>query len=202
MLFGVALFVIVEGWNRLDQPLPIDTGPVLVVAVAGLVVNLIGLRWLHGHSLNLAAARSEVLADLWSSIGVVVGTLVVALTGWLEADALVAILIGLLIIPRAWSIGRQAIRVLVQAAPVGLDLERLKGELAALPGVVDLHDVHVWTLTSGMDVASAHLMVGEETDSHSVLDQARALLQNEYGIAHATLQVEPSSHVGCVELQW
>ena len=110
--------------------------------------------------------------------------------------------IGVFILPRAWRLGREALRVLVQAAPAGVDVAEIRRELAALPGIVDVHDLHVWTLTSEMEVASAHLMVRTGTDTHGVLDQARSLLQDRYGLDHATLQVEPEDHRGCDEVRW
>jgi cobalt-zinc-cadmium efflux system protein len=114
----------------------------------------------------------------------------------------VGVAIGLFILPRTWRLGAQALRILVQAAPPGLDLTALETELRRVGGVVDVHDLHVWTLTSEMDVASVHLMVCEGTDSHAVLDRARVILRDNHGIGHATLQVEPDTHVGCDELAW
>src|SRR5262249_21287240 len=117
-------------------------------------------------------------------------------------DAIVAVAIGVWILPRAWRLAGSAVRILIQAAPSGLDVGRLQTDLAAVPGVVDVHDLHVWTLTSDMDVASAHLMVSVGTDPHGVLDQARDVLRDVYDIAHATLQVEPDDHTGCAEVAW
>jgi cobalt-zinc-cadmium efflux system protein len=114
----------------------------------------------------------------------------------------VGVAIGLWILPRTYRLARQALRILIEAAPAGVDLERLSADLAALPGVVDVHDVHVWTLTSDMEAASAHLMVRAGTDSHGVLDQARDVLRDGYGVGHATLQVEPDDHTGCDEVSW
>ena len=110
--------------------------------------------------------------------------------------------IGIWIVPRALRLAGQAVRILVQAAPPGTDLDAMQADLAAVDGVVDVHDLHVWTLTSDMDVASAHLMVGNAIDHHHVLDQARDLLRERYGIGHATLQVEPEDHRGCDEVGW
>ena len=110
--------------------------------------------------------------------------------------------IGLFILPRAWKLGREALRVLVQAAPARLDLTAMQSELAGIGGVVDVHDLHVWTLTSDVEVATAHLMVAVGTDAHAVLDQARELLAERHGISHATLQVEPDDHHGCDDVSW
>ena len=106
------------------------------------------------------------------------------------------------ILPRTWHLGRQAVRILLQAAPPGVDLHQLEAELRSIPGVVDVHDLHVWTLTSEMDAASAHLMTGADADHHQILDQARALLVERHQIAHGTFQVEPDTHTGCAELHW
>ena len=205
LLVGVAAYVIFEAVLRLRAPTEVSTAPMLLVGLAGLGVNLIGWRLLRAgarESINVNGAYLEVTADLLGSIGVVAAALITILAGWPYADPLFAALIGMFIVPRAWRLGRQAMRILVQAAPVGIDLERVRQDLAALPGVVDVHDLHVWTLTSDMDVATVHLMTRDETDPHPVLDQARTLLQDRYRLSHATLQVEPSSHRGCSEISW
>lgn len=122
--------------------------------------------------------------------------------GWTWIDPVIGAGIGLWILPRTWRLGGQAVRILLQAAPPGIDLQAVRDDLAALPGVVDVHDLHVWTLTSDMENASAHLVVDTVDDTHDVLDQARSLLQDRYQISHATLQVEPADHRGCDELTW
>lgn len=202
LLLGLAAYIVIESVGRLSTPTPIQSGPMLAVALGGLVINVISLRWLQGHSLNIVAARTEVVADLAASVGVVAASLILTLTGWTQVDSVMALAVGALIVPRAWKVGRQATRILVQAAPPDLDLERLRGDLETIPGVVDLHDLHVWTLTSGMEVASAHILVGPEIDAHSTLDRARGLLEEVYGIAHATFQVESTSHRNCLEIEW
>jgi cobalt-zinc-cadmium efflux system protein len=177
----------------------------LVVASLGLAANLVAFALLREgarESLNVEGAYLEVLADTVGSVGVIVGGVVLQVTGWTWVDAAVGVAIGLWILPRTWRLGGQAVRILVQAAPPGVDLDALHRELAAMRGVVDVHDLHVWTLTSDMEVASAHLMVSRDTDAHGVLDQARQLLADRYGIAHATFQVEPDDHEGCAEVAW
>ncbi|MDF1596333.1 MAG: cation diffusion facilitator family transporter [Acidimicrobiia bacterium] len=205
LLFAVAGYVIFEAVQRIQEPSEVLATPMLVVAVAGLAINLIGWRLLRSgaeESINVKGAYLEVLADLAGSVGVIVAALVMILTGWPYADPLFAALIGLFILPRAWKLGHQALRILVQAAPAGLDLDELRSDLASIPGVVDVHDLHVWTLTSEMDVATVHLMIGEGTEPHQVLDRARYLLEDRHDIAHATLQVEPDTHQGCSEMSW
>jgi len=205
LLFAVAGYVLWEAASRVRDPGEILTTPMLIVALMGLAVNVVSWRLLRrgaAESINVEGAYVEVVADMAGSLGVVVAALVTMATGWPYADPLIAALIGLFILPRAWRLGRAAIRVLVQAAPVGLDLDRVQTELAAIPGVDDVHDLHVWTLTSDMEVATVHLMVADDSDSHTVLDQARALLEDTYDIDHATLQVEPASHRECTEVSW
>jgi cobalt-zinc-cadmium efflux system protein len=205
LLFGVTGYVLVEAGVHLARESSVDAGPMLVVATLGLAVNVVSVGLLRGgarDSLNVEGAYLDVLADSVASLGVIVAGTIVALTGWTRADALVAIAIAVWIIPRAWRLAGSSLRILIQAAPPGFDVGKLQTELAAVPGVVDVHDLHVWTLTSEMDVASAHLMVSVGTDPHGVLDQARDVLRARYEIAHATLQVEPDDHTGCAEVTW
>ena len=204
MLFGVAGFVVWEAVRRWNDPTEVTTGLMLIVAVLGLAVNVAGYRMLNVQhdSLNMTGARLELLADLLGSIGVIAAALVVRFTGWLQADSLIAIALGFFVLPRAFKLGREAVRILVQEAPPHLDVDQIKLKLASIASVVDIHDLHVWTLTSGMDVVSAHLMIENEADPHSALDAARHLLQHDFKVDHATLQVEPRSHVGCTELSW
>jgi cobalt-zinc-cadmium efflux system protein len=205
LLFAVAVYVVVEAARRWGDPPEVLVGPMLVVAVLGLVANLAAFGLLRAgakESLNVEGAYLEVLSDLVGSVGVIVAALVIGGTGWEWVDPAVGVAIGVFILPRAWRLGAQALRILVQAAPPGLDMAGLEADLRAVAGVVDVHDLHVWTLTSEMEVASAHLMVREGTDSHAVLDRAREVMRGEHGIDHATLQVEPDTHQGCDEVAW
>jgi cobalt-zinc-cadmium efflux system protein len=205
LLFGVAIYVLVEAIGRFDDPPEILGGPMLVVASLGLAANLIAFALLRAgskESLNVEGAYLEVLADTIGSVGVIVAAIIIQMTGWGWVDPAVGIAIGLWILPRTWRLGSRTVRILVQAAPPGTDLDAIEAELANLDGVVDVHDLHVWTLTSEMDVASAHLMVRSGADAHAVLDQARVLLRDVHRIDHATLQVEPDDHVGCADLTW
>jgi len=205
LLVAVAGYVFVEAITRLDDPPEVLSGPMLVVAVVGLVVNIIGFALLHdgaSESINIEGALLEVVADLFGSIGAISAALIMLTTGWAYADPILGAAVGVFILPRAWSLGRQALRVLLQAAPPHLDINELRTELEAIEGVVDVHDLHVWTLTSEMEVASLHLMTREETDAHDVLDQARVILRDRHHIGHATMQVEPESHEHCSEVSW
>jgi cobalt-zinc-cadmium efflux system protein len=205
LLLGVAIYVLVEALRRFGDPVDVLAGPMLVVAVLGLVANLIAFALLREgskESLNVEGAYLEVLADTVGSVGVILGALVIQVTDWEWVDAVVGVAIGIWIVPRAVRLAGQAVRILVQAAPPGTDLDAMKADLAAVTGVVDVHDLHVWTLTSDMDVATVHLMVGNTIDHHHVLDEAREMLRQRYGIGHATLQVEPEDHRGCDEVGW
>ena len=204
LLFAVAGFVLLEAAKRIDSPHEILTGQMLAVAVVGLVVNIVAWRLLRRgseESLNVEGAYLEVLADLIGSVAVIVAAVIISITGWTIVDPILAAAIGLFILPRAWRLARKALRILLQAAPDHLDLGELTARLRAIPDVVDVHDLHVWTLTSDMDVGTVHLMTRDTAKSHPILDAARVILQQN-GIAHATLQVEPESHTGCAEITW
>lgn len=205
LLFGVAGYIGWEALKRLSNEREVPSIPVLIVGVIGLVVNVIAFVLLRAgakESLNVQGAYLEVLADMLGSVGVIIAAVLWGITGWTWVDPVIGAVIGVFILPRAYKLGRTAIRVLLQSAPQHLNVATLRAELAAIAGVVDVHDLHVWTLTSEMDVASAHVMVASGVDTHGVLDQARALLAERYGIAHATLQVEPDDHDGCNEVTW
>ena len=205
LLFVVTGYVLVEAVLRLDSEPSVEAGPMLVVAVLGLLVNVVSVVLLRsgaGQSLNVEGAYVDVLADSVASLGVIVAGVVIAVTDWEPIDAIVAMAIGVWIVPRAWRLASSAVRILIQAAPAGFDVGRLQADLGDVPGVVDVHDLHVWTLTSEMDVVTAHLVVVAGTETHGVLDRARAMLAEQYGISHATLQVEPDDHRGCDELTW
>jgi cobalt-zinc-cadmium efflux system protein len=205
LLVGVATYVLVEAIRRIGDPPDVLAGPMLVVASLGLIANLIAFALLRegaSESLNVEGAYLEVLADTVGSVGVIVGAIVLQVTGWTWVDPAVGVAIGLWILPRTWRLGAQALRILVEAAPPGIDMDAIEADLGELAGVVDVHDLHVWTLTSDMEAATVHLMVRTGTDGHAVLDQARSLLIERYGISHATLQVEPDDHEGCTEIGW
>ena len=203
LLLAVASYVLYEAIQRFQDPPEVTTTPMLIVAIGGLIVNLVAWRLLQPgaeDSLNVKGAYFEVMADLAGSVGVIVAALIMITTRWPYADPLFAALIGLFILPRAWRLGSEALRILTQAAPLGLDLDALHLDLLNIKDVIDVHDLHAWTLTSEMDVATVHLMTAKDTDPHPVLDQARDILRSEYNISHATLQVEPDDHHGCAEL--
>ena len=205
LLFGVAGYVLVEAVQRFGDAPEIDSGPVLVAAGLGLLANLVAFALLREgskESLNVEGAYLEVLADTVGSVGVIVGALVMRSTGWAWIDPAVGVAIGLWVVPRTWRLAGQAVRILIQAAPQDLDLDALAVDLAAIHGGGVGDDLPRWTPPPGMGVAAGHLVFGEEQDAPDVLDGARSVLQERYGIAHATLQVEPEDHQGCNDVTW
>ena len=205
LLFGVAIWVLVEAVRRVVGEPDVLGVPMLVVATLGLLANVVAFLLLRAgskESLNVEGAYLEVLADTVGSVGVIAAAVLLEVFGWAWIDPVVAAAIGLWILPRTWRLGRRAVRILLQAAPDDVDLDALSAELEAIEGVVDVHDLHVWTLTSDMDAASAHLMTTSGVDAHGVLDQARHVLAEHYGITHGTFQVEPDTHRGCHDVSW
>ncbi|MER7268046.1 cation diffusion facilitator family transporter [Micromonospora carbonacea] len=206
LLSGVAVYVLVEAVRRFGDPPEVTTGPMLVVAVLGLLANVAAFALLRSgakESINMRGAYLEVLGDLLGSVGVIGAAVLIMATGWWWADPAVAVAIGVFILPRTWRLGRAAVRILVQAAPEHLQVTAVHDRLAAVPGVVEVHDLHVWTLTSGMEVASAHLTMAPGAEVGAVLTAARTALHEDFHIEHATLQVEPgAARDGCGPAGW
>ena len=205
LLLGVALYVLYEAFQRFAAPPDVASRPLLVIALFGLAVNIVAFFLLRSgskESLNVEGAYLEVLADALGSVGVIVAAVILLVTGWPYADPLIGAGIGLFVVPRAVRLARQALRILIQAAPPHVSPGDVRRDLQGLDGVLDVHDLHLWTLTSAMEVASAHLTVKSGTDSGGVLSDARQLLHDRYGISHATLQVEPEDAEGCAEMSW
>ena len=206
LLTGVAVYVVIEAVGRFSDPPDVPAGSMLIVAVGGLLANIIAfflLRTGARESINVRGAYLEVAGDLLGSVGVIVAAVIIAVTGWSYADPIVAVLVALMILPRTFALGRSSVRILVQAAPEHLDITVVRDRLAAVPGVCDVHDLHVWTLTSGMDVASAHLSLEPHAELGTVLAIAREALHEDFAIDHATLQVEPVGAGGrCAPTGW
>jgi cobalt-zinc-cadmium efflux system protein len=199
LLFGVAGFVLVEAWRRLTDPPEVASGLMLGVAAVGLVANAVSI-WLlrrgQGESLNLRGAYLEVWGDLLGSVAVLVAAGVIAGTGFQAADPIASALIGVLILPRTWRLLRDAVDVLLEAAPKGVDLAEVRRHLLEAPGVADVHDLHAWTITSGLPVLSAHVVVDRDADAGAVLDGLAACLSGHFDIEHSTFQLELPEHRG------
>ena len=206
LLFGVAAYVVFEAVTRFASPPEVPGLPVLIAASLGLLANLASfflLRKGSAESLNLRGAYLEVLADLIGSLGVLLSGALTLLFGWRYADPLIGVAIGLFVLPRTWSLARRSLRILFQHAPERVDVAELTGALRGLAGVAEVHDLHVWTLTSGMEVASAHLTICNPADQPTILRAAQHLLATQYRIDHATLQLElAGTSPACEELRW
>ncbi|MGI8946907.1 MAG: cation diffusion facilitator family transporter [Ornithinimicrobium sp.] len=205
LMLGVSTYILIEAARRFGSSAQVASAPMLVVGAIGLVVNLAALLLLRGgagESLNVKGAYLEVVADTLGSVGVIVAGVLVATTGQAWWDTAVAVAIALFVGVRAVLLSREVLSVLGQRAPEDLPPAVIMQALGEVQGVTDVHDLHVWTLTSGMHVASAHLVVADEAHVHAVLDRGAELMRDRFGVEHATLQVEPESHTRCSELSW
>jgi cobalt-zinc-cadmium efflux system protein len=193
LLFGVAGFVLFEAWRRLADPPEVATGLMLGVGVVGLIANGVSLYLLRdaqAESLNLRGAYLEVLGDLAGSVAVIVAAIIIDRTGQTGADAVASVMIALLIIPRTWRLLREAVDILLEATPKGLDLEIVRSHIRQAAGVADVHDLHAWTITSGVNVVSAHVVLRPGADPPAVLDELCRCLSGDFDIEHSTFQLE------------
>ncbi|GGC98059.1 cation efflux system protein [Tersicoccus solisilvae] len=193
LLFGVAGYVIVEAMRRISDPPSVPGPPLLVTAVIGLAVNVVSFLLLRSgarNSLNLRGAMLEVMGDMLGSVGVIVAAIILWTTGWPYADPIIGVGIGLFILPRTFILTRQALRILLEVAPAHVNVPKLTSQIEALPGVDSVHDLHVWTLTSGIENATGHVRIAAGADFATVLQATHAVL-DEHGIHHATIQCEP-----------
>lgn len=205
IMLGMGVYVLVEALRRLGADAPVATGTMLVVGTVGLVVNLISLVLLRSGSAESLAVRGaylEVLADAAGSVGVIVAAVLMQATGWVVWDLVVAVAIAVFILVRAVILGRQVLSVLAQHAPPGVDPAEVEADLGAMADVLEVHDLHLWTLTSGMDVGTVHLVVDPRTDHARVLGDARRILSSRHGIEHITVQIESDGLVACRDLGW
>ena len=197
MLFLVARYILWEAVARFSHPPEVASTGMLVVAILGLIVNVIAMRLLKagsGESLNVKGAYLEVWADMLGSVGVIIGAVVIMTTGWTLVDPIIATLIGLWVLPRTWTLLREAGQVLMQGVPAGLDLDTVRDMLLAHPGVAKVHDLHVWALGSKEPVLTAHIILTDETQPPDAVRQSLATaLTAAFDIEHATLQVDAST---------
>ena len=193
LLLGVAAYVLFEAWRRLSAPPEIASGLMLAVALVGLGANGVSLYLLRDaqrESLNMRGAYLEVMGDVAGSAAVIVAAAVIALTGWTAADVVASVAIGLLILPRTLSLLRDATDVLLEATPRGIDMDEVRQHILDAPGVVDCHDLHAWTITSGVNVVSAHVILADGADPAPTLDALCACLSDDFDIEHSTFQLE------------
>jgi cobalt-zinc-cadmium efflux system protein len=201
LLGALAVWVVVEALRRWTDPPEVSTGPMLTVAVIGGLANLaclLILRDAQRESLNVRGAYLEVLGDLLGSVAVVTAGVVIAVTGYTRADAVASVLIGALVLPRAWALLRTVVDVLLEATPRDVDLDDVRRHMAGVRGVVDVHDLHAWTITSGVPALSAHVVVDDECiargRSGQVLDALGECLAGHFDLEHCTFQLEPVGH--------
>ena len=197
LLFGIGVFVIVEAVRRLIHPPEVASGIMLIfgiVALGGNACSLLLLRRGQGASLNVKGAFLEVLSDFLGAATVIAAAVVIAATGFERADPIASLLIGVLILPRTWQLLRQAADVLLEATPKDVDLDDVRRHMLETSGVIDVHDLHAWTITSGVNVLSAHVIVASNELGGRVLDQLGGCLADHFDIEHSTFQIEPPGH--------
>jgi cobalt-zinc-cadmium efflux system protein len=192
-LVAVSVWIFVEAFRRLQDPEPILGGWMMAVAVVGLAVNVAGAFALSrsgGASLNVEGALRHVLADLLGSVGVIVAAGIILLTGWRYADPLVSAVIGVLVLASSWKLLRDSTNILLEATPKDVDAEQVGRRMASTPGVEEVHDLHIWTITSGFPALAAHVLVGRDENCHARRRDLEAVLAHDFGIEHTTLQVD------------
>jgi cobalt-zinc-cadmium efflux system protein len=192
LLFGVAAYILYEACRRWTRPADVQSGWMLGIAILGLIVNLISMRLLASGkdaSLNVKGAYLEVWSDMLGSVGVIAAAAVIWFTGWAWVDSIIAVLIGLWVLPRTWVLLRDSLNILLEGVPADVDLEKIRTALTRLPGVESQHDLHVWALTSGKASLTVHL-VSRSADPMALTIAARALLEEQFGLHHTTVQVE------------
>ncbi len=201
LLVAISIWIVVEAVGRLSNPPEVDAGWVIVVASIGIVVNLLtgGLLWrFEASSLNLKAAALHLLGDGLASVGTVIAGVVILTTGWLEIDPVVSILIAGLVLASSYTLLRDSVGVLLEETPRGIDAAEVGAKMAAVPGVVDVHDLHIWTITSGFPALSAHVLVAPGDDCHARRREIEVLLEHDYAISHTTLQVDHAARDSAV----
>ncbi len=193
VLWLVVAFIAMEAWQRLFDPQPVEAGGMLGLAVLGLVVNVVVAWRLHehqGHSLNMRGAYLHVMSDLLGSVGAILAAVVILATGWFPVDALVSVLIAVLILFSSWTLVRESVDVLMEAVPSHVDVDALQRALTEVPGVATVHDLHVWTLTTGRYALSAHALVSKAVSDDRLLDAMTAVCAEKFHIDHVTIQLE------------
>lgn len=194
VLVVVSLFIFLEAWDRFTDPVEVRGGLMLGVASAGLAVNIIAAFLLHrsaGESLNVRGAYLHVLGDLLGSVGAIAAALVILATGWYPADPIISVVVGALILWSSFKLVRESVDVLLEAVPSHLDLEEIRASIGRIDGVTAVHDLHVWTVTSGYFAMSGHAVVGNVEETQPVLRAIHERMHDEFGISHVTVQVEP-----------
>jgi cation diffusion facilitator family transporter len=198
VLLGIAVVVGVEAIRRFAAPPDVQPSVVVLVAALALMANLVSLRLLapgQRESLTMRGAYLEIAGDLMGAFAVLVAGLVILTTGWRPADAVASLVVAVLIVPRTVRLLRDSVDVLLEATPKGVDLSDVERHVREAPGVIDVHDLHAWTITSGMNVVSAHVVLGPEARPGDILDHLGTCLSADFDINHSTFQLETPEHV-------
>jgi cobalt-zinc-cadmium efflux system protein len=194
-LIAIAILIFVEAYRRLNEPTEVLGGAMMAIACGGLAINVVGL-WLlhpsHGGSLNIRAAWLHVLGDALGSVGAIAAAVLIWAFGWYWADPVASIVIAALVLVSSWALVKESVDVLMENTPKNLDIDQIRDAVVGLEGVADVHDLHVWSITSGWESLSAHVVVADGLDHSMVLGQVRQLLNERFGIDHVTIQIEPA----------
>jgi cobalt-zinc-cadmium efflux system protein len=209
VLVAISIYILVEAYHRLRAPEAVAGGVVMVIAVGGLGVNVAGLLILHAgkdESLNVRGAWLHLLSDAMASVGVLISGALIWAFGWYWVDPAASVVICVLVVYSAWHLLREAVGVLLEGTPAHIDLEVVRGAMLEIPDVVAVHDLHVWTITSGMDAMSGHVVVGERGERRTtgeILHEVHRMLHDRFGLHHITVQIEPRGfeEKGCVPLR-
>lgn len=197
----IAVVIFVQAIARIGSDVEVHSVPMLIAATIGAAANLVSLLILRSgqkESLNVRGAYLEVLGDLIGSVAVIIAAIIIMVSGWMIIDQIASLAIAILIAPRAYSLLRDVVNVLLEATPESIDLDAAREHMLAVSGVVEVHDVHAWTITSGVKSFSAHVTISDDSWSedvyHAILDELKACLKEHFGLVHSTLQIEPESH--------
>ncbi|WP_379158187.1 cation diffusion facilitator family transporter [Paenibacillus sp. sgz5001063] len=197
-LFVIAGFIIWEAWQRFFAPPAVASGTMMIIAAIGLLANLIS-AWSLMHksdtkdNINIRSAYLHIMGDALGSVGALLAGLLMKLFSWYVADPIISVLVALLILRGAWGVLKQAFHILMEGTPDAVNTDEIKEALHGIDGVIGVHDLHVWTITSGMDALSGHLLIKDQADPHSILQEAISIVEDKFKIQHATLQIENSS---------
>ena len=195
LLFLVALYILYEVWHRLTHPAEIHSIGIIIIASIGLIVNLVSMRLLKSgkdKSMNIKSAYLEVWSDMLSSIGVIVGAVIIYFTGWSWVDSIIAVLIGLWVLPRTFILLKESINILLEGVPKEVNLNKLTESMCNTEGVLDIHELHVWAISSNKISLTAHVMIDQKYEWDDVLHNLRTVLASQFNILHTTLQHERS----------
>ena len=196
VLFLISFYILYEAYRRFEEPPEVASVPMLLIAVIGLAINLVGIWNLHHgakESLNVHGAYLEVVSDALGSVGVIVAAVIMLVSGWYYADPIFSVLIGLFILPRTWTLVTQAVNVLLESTPAHINIASVEEAILKVNGVQAVHDLHIWTITSGMEALSVHVVLTDGSESQNaleILEILSVLLKKEFGIDHTTIQVE------------